>query len=128
MKLTTQAKLILFGSGALGVWLLSASPLMAAETLPSEDNRALLDVALAGMLFLTAIASVAGLAEMETFKKPASAMIGSIRVLVVGLLLAALAHWLTGAAGSLTLSAVLCNIVLLLVELLLATMDAIAKG
>jgi hypothetical protein len=76
MKLTTPTTMVLFGAGAGMAFLLSASPAIATETTSLDEGYGvLLDFALGGMLFLSAIASVAALAkatrDIEVFQEPA---------------------------------------------------------
>jgi len=125
MRLTSTKMLTLFGVGAGIAWLLSASLSMAAETTVLEENRVLLDFALGGMLFLGMIASTVGLAKastnIEVFNEPAfPAIMEPVRILVLGLLAAAVIHWVFGIGGQVTLNAVISSSVLLVIELLYA--------
>jgi hypothetical protein len=125
MKLAASTKMLLFGTGAGMAWLLSASPSMAAETTVLEESRVLLDLALGGMVFMSMIASVAGLAiavrSIERFQEPAfPAIMEPVRILVLGLLAAAAVHWIFGIGGQVTLTAVISSTLLLMIELLYA--------
>jgi len=110
--------LTLFGSGAGMAWLLSASPVLAAETNSLfEAYPELLDQLLGGMLFLLGILSVVYLfrVAIDSSHQNAEAMVVPILLTLSALTTAALNHLLFGLWGEITTAAFVFNSLWLLV-------------